>query len=421
MADDLSRRRHEHAAGEHTQIERRLRAALEARANEATPGHRLDLILEQAGARGGSARSGRSPWTLALVAAAVVAALAIALSGILGGPPGAGPLTPGAPDSPTVAQDGTASEGPTDPGATDPTDPTDPTDTGSPEPTATEPGAGETTETPGEETPEIPPTTHPTLAALPVYYPAHIGDDLRMIRLYREWLNVDGVERSAPLEVRLEAALDAAMHANPPHTDGYLSFWHDVQVDAVQATEDGIRIVLDAPGTGANDAEEARLAVQQLVWTAQAVVGQGNLPVRFEVADGSDTLQGHLPVSQSYRRPASPDLYYEDLAPIWVTSPTRYANLDGPDVTVTGEATVFEATVQWELIDGTTGSVIDSGFTTASAGAPARGTYEIPLTGLDDGLYRIRVFELSMADGERVNAETSIPFFIGPGEPPTMD
>ena len=409
MADDLTRRRQEHA--DHAALETRLRAALEARADEAAPSHRLELILEHAAARGGSSR-GAMRWTLALVAAAVVAALAIALSGVLGGTPGAAPLTPGGPASPTpTVQD-------TSPETVEPTEPTEPTEPSSPAPTAS--ATGSPTVDPTEE-PEVPPSTHPRLAALPVYYPAHIGDDLRMIRLYREWLNVDGVERDAPVEQRLEAALDSAMHATPPHTDGYLSFWSDVAVESLEVRPDGIRIVLDGPGSTASDAEEARIAVQQLVWTAQAVVGQGNLPVRFAIGDGSTSLLGYLPVSQAYARPVSSDLYYEDLAPIWITFPTRYANLDGPDLTVTGEATVFEAAFQWELFDDTTGTVLDSGFGTASAGGPARGTYEIPLTGLDDGLYRIRVFELSMKDGETVSAETSIPFFIGPGDPPAQE
>lgn len=403
MADNLSQRR-----SENTDVESRLRAALEARANEAAPSHRLDLILEQAGARGGSVRSGVSRWILPLVAAAVIAAVALAMSGILGGSPGAGPLTPGGPvSSPTEAsteQDAAAST-------------SEPSSEASPEPTESAPSAAPSTSGPTDE-PEEPPTAHPTLAALPVYYPAHIGDDLRMIRLYREWLNVDGVDRDAPVEQRLEAAIDAAMHTDPPYTDGYLSFWHDVEVDSVQASPDEIRVVLDTAGSAANDAEEARIAVQQLVWTAQAVVGQGNVPVHFEIADGSTSLLGHLPVTESYSRPATSDLYYEDLAPIWITSPTRYANLDGPDITITGEATVFEATYHWDLIDDETGREIASGFGTASAGGPARGTYEIPFTGLENGMYRIRVYELSMEDGGRVSAETSIPFFIGPGEPP---
>src|SRR5690606_35028924 len=120
-----------------------------------------------------------------------------------------------------------------------------------------------------------------------------------------------------------------------------------------------------------------------------------------------------LPIGQDYNRPSSTDLYYEDLAPIWVNSPTRGEAVDGPDVTITGEATVFEATYQWELIDANAGTVLRSGHGQASAGGPARGTFEIPLTGLDDGSYQIRVFALSMEDGESISAERTIPFVVG--------
>src|SRR5690606_30737089 len=304
---------------------------------------------------------GRSPasrWTLGLLAAACVIALALIVPALMWGPD-ASPTLP-ATSATTGEPDLTAT-------ATTPptTAPTTPAPSGSPSTAAG-------------------PAVDTALAALPVYFPAHIGDDLRMIRLYREWVNVEGVERSAPVDARLAAALDVAMHGSPPGTDGYLSFWGGNDVDAVEVSADRIRIVLDAPGGPAADAEEARIAVQQLVWTAQAVVGQGAIPVRFEIADGSTQLLGHLPGGQDYNRPSSTDLYYEDLAPIWVNSPTRGEAVDGPDVTITGEATVFEATYQWELIDANTGTVLRSGHGQASAGGPARGTFEIPLTGLDD-------------------------------------
>ena len=46
---------------------------------------------------------------------------------------------------------------------------------------------------------------------------------------------------------------------------------------------------------------------------------------------------------------------------------------------ISGEATVFEANVQWQLSDAT-GRVVDQGFVTASAGAPDRGTFDISVT-----------------------------------------
>jgi hypothetical protein len=158
--------------------------------------------------------------------------------------------------------------------------------------------------------------------------------------------------------------------------------------------------------------EWARISVQQLVWTAQAAVGEGPVPVRFVVSDGSDELFGRLPTDRDYNRPPSTDLYYEDLAPIWVNSPTRGEVVDGSDVVVSGEATTFEGAFSWELLDSTDGSVLRSGTGQASAGGPERGTYEIPLGDLDPGEYQIRVFELSAADGVTVSAERTIPFSV---------
>lgn len=60
---------------------------------------------------------------------------------------------------------------------------------------------------------------------------------------------------------------------------------------------------------------------------------------------------------------------------ITLTSPTVNATLQSP-VIITGDASVFEATVQWRITD-TGGRVIAEGFTTASQGAPGRGTFSV--------------------------------------------
>ncbi|HHU10233.1 MAG TPA: hypothetical protein GXZ60_09500 [Intrasporangiaceae bacterium] len=384
--DDLTRERHRR-----DDLETRLRAALDERASGIAPEYRLDTILEQARATSPASRTAVR-WTLGLVAAAAVIALALLVPNLLGGAPNAGPLTPG---GPATTGDQVSAPSPSAPHTPEPTGPTTPADPSDP------------TQAP----------TQGPLAALPVYFPAHIGDALRDARLYREWVNVEGVGPDASTTERLTAALRVALAGEAPHTDGYLQFWGDVDLVDAQVAPERITVTLSASGPGSVSGEEARIAVQQLVWTAQAAVGQGTIPVRFVLADGSERLLGHLPVDRDYNRPATTDLYYEDLAPIWITSPTRYQALPGPDITVSGEATVFEGTVQWELIDDETGAVLDSGHSQASVGAPGRGTYTIPLTGLADGRYRIRVFELSMKDGVEVNAETSMPFFVGPAGP----
>jgi hypothetical protein len=63
---------------------------------------------------------------------------------------------------------------------------------------------------------------------------------------------------------------------------------------------------------------------------------------------------------------------------ITLTSPTVNATLQSP-VIITGDASVFEATLQWRITD-TGGRVIAEGITTASQGAPGRGTFSVTAT-----------------------------------------
>jgi hypothetical protein len=378
MRDDDTTPRH----GDHD-VETRLREALRAHAHRATPGYRLDSILNEAGAvTAPSRRTGW--WAFGALAAAAVLAVALLVPGLLRGSPDAAPIVPGA----------TPSES-TDPAPTTGTTPTTPTPTATSEPPAT---------------PKPPADDRP--AALPVYLVAQIGDDLRMVRLFREWVNVEGVTRDAPAQDRVGAALETALSGSAPGTDGYLYSWDGVTLDDLEVGEDRITVTLSGPGPSSVDDEWARISVQQLVWTAQAALGEGPVPVRFAVSDGSDRLFGRLPTDRDYNRPASTDLYYEDLAPIWINSPNRGEVVDGGDVVVSGEATTFEGAFLWQLIDAADGSVVRSGNGQASAGGPARGTYEIALGDLEPGEYQIRVFELSAEDGTTVAAERTIPFTV---------
>ena len=356
-----------------------LRAALDEQAALIEPGDRLDQILETARPQraGGLAR-----WVLPLAAAAAVAAVVAGLW--LGLPDGSEPVPGGSERPPaTVSPSVSPSVGPT---ATD-------------------------SPTPTPSTSHTPPTASGTPVALPVYYAAPIGDDARMVRLYREWLTVPGVTREADDRLRARTAVELAITAVPPGTDGYLRSWDGVDLLDVSVTDARITVTLSGPGGEGFSEDTERVSVQQLVWTAQAAVGRGPIPVWFVLADRSDAIFGTQPVDRPYNRPSSRDQYHEDLAPIWVTSPTRGQELPAGPVTVTGEASVFEATVSWQLLrEG--GAVVDDGFVTASAGAPGRGTFEIGLGTLAPGAYAVRVYELSAEDGRTVSAETTMPFTV---------
>ena len=89
---------------------------------------------------------------------------------------------------------------------------------------------------------------------------------------------------------------------------------------------------------------------------------------------------------------------WRDLAPIWVVSPTRdEVPPRSKPVVVKGQATVFEATLAWQLTRG--GASVRSGSAMASVGAPERGDYSIDLGRLPAGEYTISVTEPSAKDG----------------------
>ena len=171
-----------------------------------------------------------------------------------------------------------------------------------------------------------------------------------------------------------------------------------------------ITITLSGSSVGGFTKEQTKLAVQELVWTAQAAVGQGTIPVKFVVAGGSSTLFGTYPTAQTYNRPAK-NLQYQDLAPIWITAPGRgHVYKASTSVVVTGESCAFEATTQWQLKK--SGSAVRSGTTTASSGCPTRGTWTVDLGVLSAGDYAFRMYEVSMQDGKGIVAETPEPFTV---------
>jgi hypothetical protein len=371
--------------GEFDRIERRLRSDLATEASRIHPSDRLETILAVANASGaGGPDPGRQPgarrWLVPLASAAAVAVIAGTVWAANQEPT----MDPSPPAATSTAPTPTPTDQPTSGGT-----PTTPSPTDSPSTTAAPPASQTLT--------------------LPVYFVGPVGDDKPTYKLFREFLRgeVSGTSDAAKAKAALVLALNAQPFSN---TDGYLQPWSGQTIGNVSVTSDLITIELANPGPEGFDHETERLAVQQLVWTAQAAVGRGTIPVRFEIADGSETLFGRFPTSETYNRP-SRDESWRDLAPIWITSPTRDQVLSSTKVVVVkGEATAFEANVNWELKRGT--AAVKSGYATAGVGAPGRGAYSIELGRLSPGDYTIRVFEMSMEGGDKVVAEKSVFFTV---------
>jgi hypothetical protein len=143
--------------------------------------------------------------------------------------------------------------------------------------------------------------------------------------------------------------------------------------------------------------QQAGLALQQLVYTAQDVAGS-KVPVTF-LLDGerTDSLLG-----EPTGRPVGPASAEDTLSSVMVSTPEDGARVRSP-FTVTGEASAFEGNVQWELKAGD--AVVDSGFATARESgtlAPYSFTVKAPA-----GTYTLVVHDEDVSDGE--------------GVPPTQD
>ena len=367
--------------GEFDQVERQLRQALAHDVQQVHPSHRLDAILHEAHEAGpvtATGGSGARRWMMPLAAAAAVAAI---IGGAWwSGQDDTGGVTPPVHTGPSVVPSETATDLPT---------------TAPPTTTGTATGG--------------PVTTRPV--SLPVYFVGPIGDDKPTYKLFRDFIRSELPTDATPAD-KAKAALVLAVNAQPySNTDGYLQPWSGQSIGDVSVTDSLITVQL--ANAGSPDAvvgeESKRLAVQELVWTAQAAI-QKTLPVRFEVAGGATKLFGSMSTDQTFTRPPS-DRLYEDVAPIWVTSPGRDQVLPATKpVVVQGLAIVFEANVSYELRRGSS-TQVKVGHATASIGAPMQGEYSINLGKLTAGDYTISVRELSPKDGS-VSAEKSVSFTV---------
>jgi hypothetical protein len=81
-------------------------------------------------------------------------------------------------------------------------------------------------------------------------------------------------------------------------------------------------------------------------------------------------------------------------------------------LTLRGEASVHEGTVQWRVTNSTR-EVVASGVTSASVGAPGRGTLEFTIKGLPAGRSTIRAFSSSMAEGRGDLADDTVAITVG--------
>jgi hypothetical protein len=111
---------------------------------------------------------------------------------------------------------------------------------------------------------------------------------------------------------------------------------------------------------------------------------------------------------------ASPTALVSARGFITVSRPAANARLR-PPITISGDASVFEAALTWRITD-SAGRVLASGHMNASAGAPARGDYTITATfpaPASDTIAIVEVYELSPRDGS-IDEIVRVPVVITP-------
>ncbi|MGN6753729.1 MAG: Gmad2 immunoglobulin-like domain-containing protein, partial [Intrasporangium sp.] len=359
-------------------VEETVRAQLHREAAAIRPQDRLDAILAEAhgaqlsDADADAGASGRHRWLLPVAAAAVAAAVA---SGIwVANRPAQTPPPAASPVSPTQQSSTSSPTASTTPESTS----SSPADTGNSAALCAKPTSGVSL---------CNDTQARWVLPLPVYYVGPRTDGSTSLVLFREFGLIDVATRDDAAD-KATAALAEAV-AGGPAGAAYRPMWKGVEVDKVTVTAAEIDVTLSTGAKGLS-ASEGQIAVDQLVWTAQAAVGKGNLPVRFTLADGGATLAGDARTDHAYTRPTDEMAVWAILSPVWIDAPSRGESLPAGKVTVTGIASTNEANVQWAITKG--GTTVASGHTTADVSAPSRGEYSFTTTALPAGDYVVKVF-----------------------------
>lgn len=282
----------------------------------------------------------------------------------------------------------------------------------SPDPTPSA-GADEPTPAPSEGSTQGP-TPAPTTSAglLPVYY---VGDTPAGPRLYREFSTPTdvGSDQTSRLLRALEDAI-GGFATDPDYRSGWPSAGQPTgaEVSMVSVERDGAVVIGIGPGDDVPDVttrpagmsgSDAALALQQLVYTAQAVL-QERVPVRFTDPNGNPlrTLLG-VDVSQ----PVSNDPEMQVLAPVWIIDPAE-DGIVGTTFIVKGVGTFFEATASWQLLRGD--RVVLKGFTNTREGM-TRSEFEFGIKGVDPGEYTLRVYDAAASgegNGEQQDTKTIV-------------
>jgi hypothetical protein len=263
----------------------------------------------------------------------------------------------------------------------------------SPSPTDTPPQSTSPSSSPSASTDPGPATRQ---VALPVYV---AGEPLAGDRLFREFRKADVCADAACVWT---ATVAASVSGTPQDSD-YRTLWpapataqwvkYDGHVISVSLAESRLA---DRPSGMSSD--QAQMAIQQVVYSAQAAVNDGRKPVRL-LLDGKParSVLG-IPATEPFTA-GNPD---QTLAPVQIFSPAEGSDVQ-PTFTVTGQAAAFEANVQWELMAGS--KVVQRNFTTARE-CCTLAPYSFTVRNVAPGQYTLVVHDDDASGQGRTNTDT---------------
>ncbi len=234
------------------------------------------------------------------------------------------------------------------------------------------------------------PTTTPQNVTLPVYY---VADQPRGPRLFREFRSLQVSDPAAQLTTAVKAAL-----SDLPLDPDYRTDW-PAGTTALSVEDAGSSFTVDLTNSGADltarpanvTEAEARLALQQIVYTVQAAA-QKTAPVTFTI-DGkpAHTILG-VAVADSVQAESPTKVQ----GTVWIIDPQDGDHV-GATFTVKGRGAFFEATVPWQLLQGT--KVVKQGVSMAKE-CCTLSPYSFTVRNARPGDYTLRVYDADMSGVE---------------------
>jgi hypothetical protein len=211
------------------------------------------------------------------------------------------------------------------------------------------------------------------------------------VRLYRTYTTVSG--RPAYEAVRL---MTEGRSADPD----YYTLWAGSAVSSVTRSDGVINVDFKALPTAQLEPDLAAMAAQQLVYTVQAALKEDGEPIQVtERGKVGTKLFGQIDTRQTLSRAKAADVQ----AFVWIDTPEEGQVTKGL-VKVSGYASVYEGTLNWQVTAPGTRKVIAKGTTTTKEAykqTPYAFTVKVPT-----GKYVLEVYEASAEDGRPTSTDS---------------